>query len=146
MITIHTKLENPSAGATRVEVVADRFTLAKTRWRGTAVDGTDFGFDLHQPLRHDDVFHEAGGVAYFIRQKTEPVLELCNLPGKTQAALVGWAIGNLHQSIEVLPDCVRVPDDPSLRRLFETMEIEVKPVEAVFQPVRVAGHAHGHSH
>ncbi len=143
MITIHEKLVDPPAHARRVEVVADRHTLAKTRWRGTAADGTDFGFDLHEPLRHDDAFHEQDGVLYVIRQTPEAVIEVCGISGKTEAAQIGWAIGNMHHAIEVLPDCIRVVDDPVLRQLFAKMGLDVKHHESIFQPAKL-GPTHAH--
>ena len=51
-------------------------TLAKRRWRGTAIDGAEFGFDLVHPLANGDVFAETETAVYRIAQQPEPVLEI----------------------------------------------------------------------
>ena len=37
-----------------VAVPVDRHKLARRRWRGSAADGTDFGFDVTEALNHQD--------------------------------------------------------------------------------------------
>ena len=143
MHIVRHSVQSPPGHAKQVAIVVDRHALAKTRWRATAEDGVEFGFDLHQPLRHEDVVFVENGTVYAIHQKPEPVLEVRDLSCRSQAALIGWSIGNLHQSMELLPEGLRVQDDPALRKLFEQLGVEAKPLEAVFQPMK-AGHSHGH--
>lgn len=124
------------------KVVADRFTLAKRRWRGTATDGHEFAFDLVAPLAHDAVFTSAEGRRYLVEQKAEPVLEIALIPRPAPIARLGWALGNLHFPIEVTDEVIRVPDDIALRQFFEREKIPFEAVERVFQPfARTHGHA-----
>jgi urease accessory protein len=135
------KLENAELSPD-ARLVADRFTLAKRRWRGTASDGHEFAFDLIVPLAHDAVFTSAEGRRYVVEQKPEPVLEIALIPRPAPVARLGWALGNLHFPIEVTDDVIRVPDDVALRQFFEREKIPFEAVERVFQPfARTHGHA-----
>ncbi|HMP77004.1 MAG TPA: urease accessory protein UreE [Kiritimatiellia bacterium] len=131
------------APAVRIAIPVDRLTLAKTRWRGVAADGAEFGFDLHQPLQHGDCVHVAGDRAYCIEQAPEPVLEF-PLGGTPQdAAKLGWLLGNLHQVVQVGGEFVRVADDPAVRQLADQQHLHVHTRQAVFTPFRSgAGHHH----
>jgi urease accessory protein len=120
---------------------ADRLTLAKRRWRATASDGREFGFDLAAPLAHGMTFVTADGRSYLIEQKAEPVLEIALIPRPAPVARLGWALGNLHFPMEVIDDVIRVPDDTALRQFFEREMIPFSAVERVFQPF-----ARAHSH
>jgi len=44
-------------------IAADRDTLTRRRWRGSALDGTDFAFALTDPVRHGSVIFEGQGKA-----------------------------------------------------------------------------------
>jgi urease accessory protein len=129
----------------RVELRTERATLAKRRWRGTAEDGIEFGFDLHHPLEDGAVFFETESAAYVIAQKAEPVLELrvsdFGFQNATDAARVGWLIGNLHFALEIAGEKIRVADDPALRQLFEREHWKYEACEAVFHPMS-GGHHH----
>ena len=37
-----------------ISIPVDRHKLARRRWRGTATDNTDFGFDVSDALAHGD--------------------------------------------------------------------------------------------
>jgi urease accessory protein len=119
----------------------DRLTLAKRRWRGTASDGAEFGFDLSAPISHGAVFANASGRQYVIEQKPELVLEVKLIARAAPVARLGWALGNLHFPIEVTDEFIRVPDDPAIRKFFEREKIPFEAVERVFQPF-----ARAHSH
>jgi urease accessory protein len=129
----------PSEPAARILV--DRLTLSKRRWRATADDGVDFGFDLATPLTHGTVFNSADGRAYLIEQKPEPVLEITLIPRPAPVARLGWALGNLHFPMQVTDDVIRVPDDTALRQFFERENIPYVALDRVFQPF-----ARAHSH
>lgn len=129
----------------RIAISADRWQLAKTRWRAQAVDGRDFGFELAAPLRHGDVVFADDSRAYVIDQKTEPVL-VVHAHGHDSASL-GWAVGNLHQPLQVSGHDLVVPDDPALRQLFNQQNIPFREDVRRFEPLRaVIGHHHHHGH
>ncbi len=133
MTLIHAALDTPPS-LPRISLAVDRLTLAKRRWRGVAVDGADFGFDLPSPLADGAVFFANGTSAYCIEQKPEPVLEIALIPRPAPVARLGWTIGNLHFPIQVTDELVRVPDDSALRQLFEREKIPFTSCERVFQP------------
>jgi urease accessory protein len=124
----------------------ERLTLAKRRWRGVAEDGAEFGFDLERPIADGAAFHQTADSVYVIAQKYEPVLELriadCGLRIGSDAARVGWLIGNLHFQIEVLDEIIRVVDDSAVRQMFEREGIKFTPCKRVFHPIS-GGHSHG---
>jgi urease accessory protein len=125
----------------QVRLRADRLMLAKRRWRGVADDGAEFGFDLDGPLADGAVFFASAAAVYFIEQKVEPVLEIALIAKPAPVARLGWTIGNLHFPIQVADECIRVPDDPALRQLFEREKIPFTACERVFVPF-----AKSHSH
>lgn len=132
--------------ATAVAVPVERLTLAKSRWRGTAADGVEFGFDLAQPLRHGDCIFIEGDRAYCIAQLPEPVLELALPVAPEVAAQLGWQLGNLHQPIQVEPGLIRVADDPAARQLLDLQRIPYAARVALFVPFRSAAGHHHHVH
>jgi len=142
MKIIRQALAFPPAQLHPVRLAVERLTLAKRRWRGVAEDGAEFGFDLELPIADGAAFHLTDNAVYLIAQKYEPVLEL---QIGSDAARVGWLIGNLHFQIEVLEDVVRVVDDSAVRQMFEREAIPFTPCKRVFHPIG-GGHSHGHSH
>jgi urease accessory protein len=129
-----------------VSIRAERQKLAKRLWRGTADDGVDFGFELEGPLAHGDVAAATAAARYVIRQIPEPVLEIPLDVSADAAAVVGWAIGNLHFTIEAQPERVLAPDDPGLRQALDRLGIHYHEATEVFQPHRFAGSLLGHGH
>lgn len=140
MTLIHAALETPPSLPV-IALAADRLILVKRRWRGTAADGTDFGFDLSAPLADGAAFFASESAVYCIAQKPEPVLEIALIPRPAPVARLGWTIGNLHFPIQVTDEVIRVPDDPALRQLFEREKIPFIASERVFLPF-----ARSHSH
>jgi len=140
MTLIHAALQTPPP-LPRIALAADRLLLAKRRWRGTAVDGTAFGFDLSAPLADGAAFYANENAVYCIAQKSEPVLEVALIPRPAPVARLGWTIGNLHFPIQVTDEVIRVPDDPALRQLFDRESIPFTAWERVFTPF-----AKSHSH
>ena len=140
MTLIHAALETPPS-LPRIVLAADRLLLAKRRWRATAADGSDFGFDLSAPLADGAAFFASESAVYCIVQKPEPVLEIALIPRPAPVARLGWTVGNLHFPIQVTDEVIRVPDDVALRQLFEREKIPFTKCERVFVPF-----ARSHSH
>jgi len=145
---VHSPLIGADDALPETPIRVDRQILAKRLWRGAAEDGADFGFELKTPLEHGDVVAATAAVRYVIRQKPEPVLEIpLDVPADA-AAVIGWAVGNLHFAIEAQPTRLLAPDDPGLRQALDRLGVHFHPVSEVFQPPRFAGSliGHGHSH
>ncbi len=145
MKVIRQRLEHVEPNRKHVPLHVDRLTLGKSRWRGKADDGTDFGFDLDRALAHGQPFYSDAEHVYIIDQRPEPVLEIALGEERDKVALLAWSVGNLHQPIQILPDRVRIADDPALHTLLAQLKLEGKNVEAVFQPQK-ASTIHHHHH
>lgn len=144
MIIIRHKLGAFDTGRRQVGLRVNRHTLQKTRWRGVADDGTDFGFDLDLPLRHDEAFFETDNAVFVIRQATEPILIVGSDVPWRSAAELAWSAGNLHQPVELRADGLRLADEPAVRALLEKLKLMYSCVDAVFQPQGGSAHAHTH--
>jgi urease accessory protein len=134
MTIVRQALETPARELPRIRLLVDRLTLAKRRWRGTAENGREFGFDLEAPLTDGALVGEIEGASYVVAQKAEPVLEIVLISRAAPIARLGWTIGNLHFPIQVTDEVIRVPDDPALRQLFEREKIPFTACERVFVP------------
>jgi urease accessory protein len=144
MDLIHAPLAEYDASLPSIRIPVERLTLAKRRWRGVAEDGREFGFDLEKPLADGAVVFQGSGAAYVIAQKYEPVLEVRSSEfgvRSSDAARLGWMIGNLHFQIEVAGDVIRVVDDPAVRQMFEREGIAFTACKRVFHPLS-GGHQH----
>ena len=75
MELIQKPLAEPDINLPAVELTVSRFKLQKRRWRAKAADGTDFGFDLEEPLTHGAVFFQTTAARYVIAQEPELLLE-----------------------------------------------------------------------
>ena len=126
-------------------VRVDRQKLARRRWRGRADDGTDFGFEVATPLRHGDAVWSSASARYVIRQTAEPLIEISVDVAPEEAAVIGWAVGNMHFVIEAQERCIRAPDDPALRQALGRVGIPYRETHGIFQPHRFASIV-GHSH
>lgn len=140
MDIIRAALSQPDRGVLEVFLSVDRHTLAKCRWHAAAEDGREFGFDLAEPLRDGVPFFHQAGTTYLIAQRPEPVLEIA-LATPADSARLGWLIGNLHFSLEVAGDVIRVADDPALRQMLAREHIPFSEQTRIFHPAR-----HGHIH
>ena len=129
-----------SANASLPEIAlrVERLTLAKRRWRGTAGDGEEFGFELSAPLKDGETISETPTFRYVIRQQPEPVLEISLDVATSAAAGIGWAIGNLHMELSAEPTRLLAPDDPAVRQLLDRLQVSYRPISAVFRPGRFA--------
>ena len=128
-----------------VAIPVDRHKLARRRWRGTAQDGTDFGFDVEEPLNHGDCVFEEDGTVYHIEQAPEPCF-LVPLGEAKQAAWIGWMIGNLHFKAAFTDDGILVENDLAVEQMLERESIPYQRVTRVFQPSKSGGHSHDHKH
>ncbi len=138
MILIHQSVAAPNLALTAVALRADRFALAKRLWRGTADDGTEFGFELAAPLKHADTFHETATARYAIAQAPEPVVEISLDLAPSAAAGIGWAIGNLHLELAAEPTRLIAADEPAVRQLLDRLKVPYLATTAIFRPGRFA--------
>ena len=128
-----------------VSIPVDRHKLARKRWRGTAADGTDFGFDVGEALCHGDCVLVEAHTAYIIEQAPEPCFHVPMGEGK-QAAWIGWIIGNLHFKAAFSDEGILVQDDLAVAQMLERESIPFQRVKRVFQPNKSGGHSHDHEH
>lgn len=135
---IQTVVAEPNIALTPIALRVDRMTLAKRLWRGTAEDGSDFGFELPAPLKSGDTFWQSAAVRYVVHQHPEPVVEISLAVAPSAAAGIGWAIGNLHLELAAEPTRLLAPDEPAVRQLLERLKVPFKPATAIFRPGRFA--------
>lgn len=140
MEIIRGPLDSPPANSFKVEMLVERATLSKRRWRASSSNGRDFGFDLELPLRNGDAFYQEGDNVYFIAQVSEELLQVA-LSDPEQAARLGWMVGNLHLPIEIAGATAFTTDDPAARNLFARENVPFISIRRVFTPLSGA-HAH----
>lgn len=127
-----------------IAIPADRWQLAKLRWRAAAADEREFGFELEEPLAHGDIIWENDYGYYMIQQAPEPVLVITSHE-ITRTAALAWSIGNLHQPMQVSGHELVAADDPSVRQLCHQQQITYEATHRIFQPMRsVISHHHHH--
>lgn len=131
-------VSEPKTGGAIMVVRPDRFTLAKRLWRGTATDGTEFGFELSIPLKHGDTVFQTESVRYVIEQLPEPVVEVSLDVAPSAAAGIAWAIGNLHLELSAEPTRLLAPDEPAVRQLLDRLKVPFRKTTAIFRPGRFA--------
>lgn len=141
LITNH--LPAVPASKTQIQLPIDRRKLAKRRFRATAADGTDFGFDLLHPLKHGAPFHETDEAVYLIAQEPEPVLSI-PIATPQQAAYNGWMVGNMHFPADFQADAILAEDDPAVRQMLDRNKIPYQEITGIFQPPAIAAKAHHH--
>lgn len=124
----------------RIVLLAERRLFLKRRWRGTAADGTVFGFDLESRLHDGCVVHRTDAADYVVRQEHEPVYVLRPRTAE-EAALQGWMIGNLHMGVEITGGEIRAVHDPAVRQLLERQGWAFEERTLLFNPLRVTAHA-----
>lgn len=126
--------------AEQVRLRAERRMFLKRRWRGTAEDGMEFGFDLAGRLHSGAVIHQTEASDYVILQEEEPVYEI-SYSTPAQAALIGWKIGNLHFPVQIGDGWIRVTRDLAVTQLCEREGWPLVEAEVIFNPLRVTAHA-----
>lgn len=138
MQLIHAPLASPDSALPEVALTVDRLTLAKRIWRGTAADGTEFGFELEKRLQPGEAFWQTATARYVVQQQPEAVLEVSLEMAPSAAAGIGWAVGNLHLELQSEPTRLLAPDEPAVRQLFARLSVSFKATTAVFRPGRFA--------
>jgi urease accessory protein len=128
-----------------ISIPVDRHKLARRRWRGTATDGTDFGFDVSDALLHGDCVYAAERNAYVIEQMPEDCF-LIALKKAKEAAWIGWMIGNLHFKAAFSEEGLLVQDDLAVEQMLDRERIHYHRVQRIFQPSKQGGHSHDHDH
>ncbi len=131
-------LATPDGSLPEVVLTVERLTLAKRLWRGTAADGTEFGFELEKRLQPGDAFWQTATARYVVRQQPEAVLEVSLELVPSAAAGIGWAVGNLHLELQAEPTRLLALDEPAVRQLFVRLNVPFKATTAVFRPGRFA--------
>lgn len=139
---VHARVDQPDPALAEIPLEIDRLTLAKRRWRTTAPDGTEFGFELDAPLQHGDTVHQTAIARYVIRQRPEPVVEISLALAPSAAAGIGWAIGNLHLELSAEATRLLAPDEPAVRQLLQRLSVPFTSTTAIFRPGRFARGQH----
>jgi urease accessory protein len=142
MELIRNPIAASSSGKPRIVLRADRLTLAKRRWRATAEDGAEFGFDLVQAIGDGSSFFETNTGVYTISQLPEEVFAITP-DNAAHAAHIGWMIGNLHFPIAIEQQTIVAPSDPAVRQLLERERIPFTVMQKIFHPLKAAS-PHGH--
>lgn len=114
----------------------DRLKLAKRLWRGTAEDGTEYGFELARALQPGVTFWQTAAVRYVIEQESESVLAISLNVAPSAAAGIGWAVGNLHMELQSEAERLLAVDDPAVRQLLGRLQVPFESTTAVFRPGR----------
>jgi urease accessory protein len=138
MQLIHAAIATPDTRLAEVSLNAERITLARRIWRGTAADGVEFGFELERPLRHGETFWQTASTRYVITQQPEAVVEISLDVAPSAAAGIGWAVGNLHLELNAEPARLLAPDEPAVRQLLDRLQVPFRPTTAIFRPGRFA--------
>ncbi len=101
-----------------IPIPVDRHKLARRRWRGSATDSTDFGFDVSDALAHGDCVYTTDTNAYVIEQSPEDCF-LIALREAKEAAWIGWMIGNLHFKAAFSEEGLLVQDDLAVEQMLD---------------------------
>lgn len=136
LLLIHGPVREPRTSLPEIALRVERLTLAKRLWRGTAEDGTGFGFELDAPLKHGDTFFQSIAARYTVQQQPESVVEVSLDLAPSAAAGIGWAIGNLHLELQSEPTRLLAPDEPAVRQLLDRLKVPFKQTAAIFRPGR----------
>jgi len=123
----------------QIILAAERRLFLKRRWRATASDGTDFGFDLEERLCDGAVIWQRDGFDYVVRQEPETVYRIA-LDNPGQAAQVAWKIGNLHLPAQITGDAMLVLHDPAMAQLLEREGWSFSEPVVVFRPMKAIAH------
>lgn len=140
LIQRHVLDASPRPAEEQVQLRVERRMFLKRRWRGTAEDGTDFGFDLAGRLHSGAVFHRTEEADYVILQEAEPICQI-SYADAAQAALIGWKIGNLHFPVQIGEGWLRVTRDTAVAQLCQREGWAMTVAEVIFNPLRVNPHA-----
>ena len=124
----------------QVILAVERRLFLKRRWRATAADGTEFGFDLDARLTDNCVIFHRSGLDYIVRQLPETVYQIPFL-NPAHAALVAWKTGNLHLPSQILDDSILVLHDEAMTNLLKREGWTFSEPEVVFTPMKAMAHS-----
>jgi urease accessory protein len=124
----------------QVVLSAERRLFLKRRWRGTAADGVDFGFDLETRLIDGCLIFQTAEIDYIVVQIPEKVYEI-PLGNLAEATQIGWKVGNLHLPAQILTHCIRVLHDDAMTQLLTREGWAFSEPEVVFTPMKVMVHS-----
>ena len=124
----------------QIELAVERRQFLKRRWRGTAADGTDFGFDLESRLTDGCVIFQDGEMDYIVRQLPEIVYEV-PFRNPAEGALIGWKVGNLHLPAQVMENAIRVLHDSAMTQLLERESWDFTEPHVLFTPMKAVAHS-----
>lgn len=136
MHLVRASISDQDSSLPEILIAIDRLTLAKRLWRGTAADGTEFGFELAAPLKHGDTVFQTATTRYVIAQQPEPVVEISLAVAPSAAAGIGWAVGNLHLELQAEAARLLAPDEPAVRNLLTRLNVPFTATTAIFRPGR----------
>ena len=141
MHLIQRLLAEQSALPTDRQVVleVERRVFLKRRWRATAPDGVELGFDLDSRLLDGCVVLHRDGFDYVVRQLPEVVYRI-PFENPSHAALVAWKTGNLHLPAQILEDALLVLHDDAMTQLLKREGWNFSEPEVLFTPMKVMAH------
>ncbi len=123
----------------RIELAIERRKFLKRRWRATASDGTDFGFDLESRLTDGCVIYQDGNTDYIVRQLPEKVYEVA-FTNPAEGALIGWKVGNLHLPAQIMEGSLRILHDDAMKQLLAREGWDFTEPEVLFTPMKAMAH------
>ena len=123
----------------RIELAIERRKFLKRRWRATASDGTDFGFDLESRLTDGCVIYQDGNTDYIVRQLPEKVYEVA-FTNPAEGALIGWKVGNLHLPAQIMEGSLRILHDDAMMQLLAREGWPFTEPEVLFTPMKAMAH------
>ena len=123
----------------RIELAIERRKFLKRRWRATASDGTDFGFDLESRLTDGCVIYQDGNTDYIVRQLPEKVYEVA-FTNPAEGALIGWKVGNLHLPAQIMEGSLRILHDDAMKQLLAREGWPFTEPEVLFTPMKALAH------
>jgi urease accessory protein len=123
----------------RIELAIERRKFLKRRWRATASDGTDFGFDLESRLTDGCVIYQDGNTDYIVRQLPEKVFEVA-FTNPAEGALIGWKVGNLHLPAQLMEGSLRILHDDAMKQLLAREGWPFTEPEVLFTPMKAMAH------
>jgi urease accessory protein len=123
----------------RIELAIERRRFLKRRWRATASDGTDFGFDLESRLTDGCVIYQDGNTDYIVRQLPEKVFEVA-FTNPAEGALIGWKVGNLHLPAQIMEGSLRILHDDAMKQLLAREGWPFTEPEVLFTPMKAMAH------
>lgn len=138
MTIVSGSIPSPDSSLPEIALRVDRLILVKRLWRGTAGDGSEFGFELSAPLKSGDTFFQSSTARFVVYQNPEAVIEVSLDVAPSAAAGIGWAIGNLHLELSAEPTRLLAPDEPAVRQLLDRLKVPFKTTTAIFRPGRFA--------